>query len=189
MVRDILLAVARKIPRPWLASFCYYRSMAPPRTSVKKFQAVETFLPSAPSRNRTYDPLLKRQVLYQLSYGRNADTILEKGDLFKHVSYKGKSILYSPGPIKRREAVIISKRKIKPFDQGRRSGYFCFDTSPANNRTDIIIEEIWVNIPTKSVIPPNVSIDTSTQSQSWPAERLYFSKRMILDSRFVVKLE
>jgi hypothetical protein len=24
----------------------------------------------APSRNRTYDPLLKREMLYQLSYGR-----------------------------------------------------------------------------------------------------------------------
>ncbi len=29
------------------------------------------FFPSAPSRDRTYDLILKRDLLYQLSYGRN----------------------------------------------------------------------------------------------------------------------
>ncbi len=85
--------------------------------------------------------------------------------------------------------MIISKRKRKPFDQGSDSGCFCFKTRPANNRTDDTIEEIWVNIPASSVRPHSVSIETNTQSQSWPAEKLYFSKRLILDSRFVVRLE
>ncbi len=45
--------------------------MTPARTSIKKSGAVQIFFSCAPSWNRTNDPLLKRQVLYRLSYGRN----------------------------------------------------------------------------------------------------------------------
>lgn len=44
--------------------------MAPPRTSVRKKQSSLLFLPCPPSRIRTCDRLLKRQLLYRLSYGR-----------------------------------------------------------------------------------------------------------------------
>ncbi|MDB5254238.1 MAG: hypothetical protein JWL80_304 [Parcubacteria group bacterium] len=36
----------------------------------------------APGRNRTYDHLLKRELLYQLSYGRVTKTIAKKTSLF-----------------------------------------------------------------------------------------------------------
>jgi hypothetical protein len=70
VVRDILLAVARKIPRPCLVYFACWRNMTPTRTKARNLPQgrFHSFCP--PAWIRTRDHLLKRELLYQLSYGR-----------------------------------------------------------------------------------------------------------------------
>src|SRR3989344_2252380 len=70
VVRDILLVVTRKIPRPCLACFGSCRNMAT-APACKQKQCPRTVFDSCPPTwIRTRDPLLKRQLLYQLSYRR-----------------------------------------------------------------------------------------------------------------------
>lgn len=46
------------------------RDIVPARTRKEKQHAGAVFLSCAPTRNRTWDRLLKRELLYRLSYGR-----------------------------------------------------------------------------------------------------------------------
>ena len=53
--------------------FACWRNIAAPGTGKQKRRAGVVFDSGAPTRARTWDPLLKRQLLYQLSYrGNNA---------------------------------------------------------------------------------------------------------------------
>jgi hypothetical protein len=85
VITDNFLAVARKFPRSRLGYFCCCKNMPPSRTSAKKFQAVGIFWPCPLTRNRTWDHLLKRELLYQLSYGReSARHFSEHLEIFRH---------------------------------------------------------------------------------------------------------
>ena len=72
---DILLAVARKIPRPRLAVFPAGKtSLRLAQKQKVPFQR-DTFVFCAPTWARTRDRLLKRELLYQLSYRRFMKTL------------------------------------------------------------------------------------------------------------------
>gem|GEM_PF-3084481 len=63
----------------------------------------------APSWNRTNDPLLKREMLYQLSYRRITQDYTTPSSNFN--DYKGISKANAPAPRKRRERAITKRRK------------------------------------------------------------------------------
>ncbi len=70
VVRDIFLAVARKIPRPCLAVAKAFATSLRLAHSEKTCRRAGLFRLCAPTRIRTWDRLLKRELLYQLSYER-----------------------------------------------------------------------------------------------------------------------
>ena len=71
---DILLAVARKIPRPRLAVFPAGKTSLRLAQKQKVPFRRDTFVFCAPTWARTRDQLLKRELLYQLSYRRSIRT-------------------------------------------------------------------------------------------------------------------
>ena len=70
VVRDNFLAVARKFPRPYLAVSCAHETSLRFAQKHKTCRRAGVCVFCAPSRVRTYDLILKRDLLYQLSYGR-----------------------------------------------------------------------------------------------------------------------
>ena len=67
VVSDNFNSVELKFPRPYLAYFCTQKYSSGLHT-YKKIWSSPDFLSCAPTRDRTWDLILKRDLLYQLSY-------------------------------------------------------------------------------------------------------------------------